>query len=65
MASITLKYDARNSLAKKTIDYILSLGFFSLEKKEKSSFELSKEDIEKGRIFTAKDAKDLIKKCLK
>lgn len=32
MAQITLKYDARNSIAKKTIDYILSLGVFQVEK---------------------------------
>ena len=28
MAEITLKYDARNVIAKKTIDYILSIGVF-------------------------------------
>jgi hypothetical protein len=28
MATITLKYDARNTIAKKTLDYILSLGVF-------------------------------------
>jgi len=33
MATITLRYDARNAIAKKTIDYILSLGVF--EKKNR------------------------------
>ncbi len=28
MAEIILRYDARNSLAKRTIEYILSLGVF-------------------------------------
>ena len=28
MAEITLKFDARNPIAKKTIDYVLSLGVF-------------------------------------
>ncbi len=32
MATIILKYDARNTLAKKTLNYILSLGVF--EKQE-------------------------------
>ncbi len=32
MATITLNYDARNAIARKTIEYILSLGVF--EKKE-------------------------------
>ncbi|MDO4819483.1 MAG: hypothetical protein Q3994_03790 [Prevotella sp.] len=29
MATISLKYDGRNILAKKTIDYILSIGLFT------------------------------------
>ena len=31
MATITLNYDARNSIAVKTIQYVLSLGIFSTE----------------------------------
>ena len=64
MATILLKYDARNSIAKKTIDYILSLGIF--EKAEFSyPFSESDNDIKKGRVYTAKNADDLIKQCLK
>ncbi len=37
MATITLKYDARNALAKKTIAYILSLGVFKMDKSEGKS----------------------------
>ena len=33
MAEITLKFDARNQIAKKTIDYILSIGVFTENKK--------------------------------
>ncbi|MFA7444879.1 MAG: hypothetical protein WCY89_02955 [Flavobacteriaceae bacterium] len=29
MAEITLKFDARNPIARKTIDYVLSLGIFT------------------------------------
>ncbi len=37
MATITLEYDGRNTIAKNTIEYILSLGVFEtpLEKKSK------------------------------
>ena len=64
MATILLKYDARNSIAQKTIDYILSLGIF--EKTETSNpFAESDNDIKNGRIYSAKDADDLIKQCLK
>jgi predicted transcriptional regulator len=63
MATILLKYDTRNPIAQKTIDYILSLGIF--EKKEttkrKSALEESMEDIEKGRVYKAKDVEDLFK----
>ncbi len=65
MAQITLEYDARNAFAKKTIDYILSLGIFSINGKHQTSFEKSQEDIKRGRVFTAKNGKDLVNQCLK
>ncbi len=63
MASITLAYNPRNRMAQKTIDYILSLGIFKKIPAE-TPFAESDEDIEKGRIYDAKDADDLIRKCL-
>ncbi len=36
MATLTLEYDGRNALAKKTIEYILSLGVF--KKKEEKAY---------------------------
>jgi len=61
MATITLNYNARNAQAQKTLEYILSMGFFSIkEKVKKSGLELAFEDIEKGRIhrlITPKDRK--------
>jgi len=33
MATITLSYNARNLIAKKTVAYILSLGVFKTDKK--------------------------------
>ena len=48
--TITLSYDTSNSIAQKTLEYILSLGVFQ-EKKKKTSLEKAFEDIEKGRVF--------------
>ena len=63
MNTILLKYDACNSIAQKTLDYILSLGVF--EKVEyPSPFTESDEDIKNGRVYLAENADDLIKKCL-
>ena len=31
MRTVTLEYDGRNAIAKKTLDYILSLGVFKLK----------------------------------
>lgn len=33
MAILLIEYDARNKIAQKTIDYILSLGIFKVKKK--------------------------------
>ncbi len=64
MATITLKYDGRNLIAKKAIDFILSLGVF--EKKETlSPMQEAENDIKSGRVYVAKNGKDLIQKCLK
>ena len=64
MATIILEYDARNAIAKKTINFIMSLGIFT-EKTSKTSFEKSQEDIKKGRVFSANNGRDLIGKCLR
>lgn len=61
MATIILKYDARNPIAKKTIDYVLSLGLFE----KKTGLDEAMGEVKKGRIHSAKDAKDLINQCLK
>ena len=34
MKTITLTYDGRNTIAKKTLDYILSLGVFEVKEKK-------------------------------
>ena len=60
MATITLKYDARNAIARKTIDYILSLGVFKKEKM--SGIEEALLDVKEGRVYKAQSVEDLIKK---
>jgi hypothetical protein len=59
MATITLRYDARNAIAKKTIDYILSLGVFE----KKTELDEAIEDAKAGRVYQAKNARDLINQC--
>jgi len=59
MATITLKYDARNPLVKKTLGYILSIGFLEV-KPRKTGLQEALEDIENGRvtrIYTPKNWK--------
>ena len=61
MATITLNYNVRNVRAQKTLEYVLSMGFFTVERKvKKTGLELAFEDIEKGRIhrlITPKNSK--------
>jgi predicted transcriptional regulator len=64
MATITLQYNARNSFAKKTIEYVLSLGIFE-QQQALSGIEEGLDDIKKGRVITIKDPKNVIKECLK
>ena len=63
METITLKYNKNNSLAKKTVNYILSLGVFSVEEKQiQKGIEKSLADIKNGRVYKAKSVKDLMSK---
>jgi len=45
MAAITLEYDARSTLALKSLDYILSIGVFKRAVSEKSPY--NKEFVDK------------------
>ncbi len=54
MAEITLKYDARNVIAKKTIDYILSIGVFKSNAKNSQNIPVTKTIIKEIKL-TAKD----------
>ncbi|MDR2465803.1 MAG: hypothetical protein LBD35_00290 [Prevotellaceae bacterium] len=59
MAKITLEYDDSNPIARKTLAYILSIGFSEV-KPRKIGLEKALEDVEKGRvtrIYTPKNKK--------
>jgi hypothetical protein len=58
MAEITLKFDAKNPIAKKTLDYILSLGVFQ----KVNGLDKAIEDEKKGKVKEYKDSKELFKK---
>lgn len=59
MATITLSYNPRNLIAKKTVAYILSLGVFKTI--TKSAIDVSLEDVKKGRVTTHKSTADYFK----
>ncbi len=61
MAEITLKYNPKDELARKTLEYILSLGVF----KEVTEVEESMEEIRKGEVNTYKNVDELFEKVLK
>jgi hypothetical protein len=63
MATITLSYNARNRIAKATIDYILSLGVFKVDKKL-TPFEKALEDVKHGRVTRIKNPANIINECL-
>ena len=61
MATITLNYNDKDVRVQKTLEYILTMGFFTTDKKiKKSGLESAFEDIEKGcvhRLITPKSRK--------
>lgn len=58
MATIILKYDARNPLARKTIDFILSLGVFE----KKTGIDEALEDVKKSKIKKYESVDQFFKK---
>jgi len=51
MATITLKYNARNSKAKNLLNYILSTGLLTPSIENESGLAKAFDDLEKGRIY--------------
>ena len=59
MATLTLEYNARNSLAAKTIEYILSLGVF---KTKASGLDLAIQQLNEGKTIKCTDFNDYLEK---
>jgi len=51
MATITLKYNARNLRAKNLLNYVVSTGLLTPGIESKSSLAKAFDDLEKGRIY--------------
>jgi ClpP class serine protease len=64
MATITLNYDARNKNICTLLGVIMNLGANRVSKSRKTGLDEAIEDVKKGRVFSAKDAKDVIAQCL-
>ncbi len=66
MATITLNYDSQNNLASKTIDYILSLGVFRVEEKQKkmTGIDVALQEIKKGKVTRLKNIKNPMEEIL-
>jgi hypothetical protein len=65
METITLAYKPNDIFAKKMLDAMLVSGAFSLKNEpQKSELQKSIEEAQKGKYFVAKNAKDVISKCL-
>ncbi len=59
MGQITLKFDPRNKIAKKSLEYILSIGVFKTI--GSTAIDLALEDVKKGRVTTHKNAAQYFK----
>lgn len=65
MATITLKYDARNVSIKKLLEVIVSLGGqINPHITKKSGIDEAMDDLKAGRIYKAKDVNDMMKQIL-
>ncbi len=69
MATIILEYNARNSIANRMIDLIRTMdNVFTVKKPvtatRKTAIDEALEDVRRGRIYAANDAKSLIGQCL-
>jgi len=51
MATVTFYYEESNPIAKKTLDYLVSLGVFQKQKPRMTRLEQSLQDIEEGRVY--------------
>jgi hypothetical protein len=60
MKQITLQYDGKNSMAQKTINYILSLGIF--KQVEPKGIDIAIDEVKKGKTKTYKNVDEFFEK---
>ena len=61
MEEIIIKYDARNTAARKLIDFILSSKLVKVEKVKKSALEEAIEEIDNGDVYSYDNFEDFQK----
>ena len=67
MATLTLEYNARNGLAAKTIEYILSLGVFKTREEDvrtTRTFDKSIKEWQSGKVVGLKDTQNPLAEIL-
>ena len=68
MAAITLEYNTRNAIARKTVEYILSLGIFKVKTAttavtaKEAALEKAIEELETGKTIHCDNFDDYLKK---
>ena len=62
MAQLLIEYDARNAIARKTIEYLLSLNLFKVKSnnKVKTGIDEALEDVENGNVISFNSSKEAI-----
>ena len=58
--TVTLTYDKSNPMAKKTLDFFLSLGLFQVEKVAKSQIEIGLEEYRQGKYVVINKGKSKV-----
>jgi len=58
--TVALTYDKSNPMAKKTLDFFLSLGFFQVEKIAKNQVEIGLEEYRQGKYTVINKGKSKI-----
>jgi len=59
LKNIELVYDSNNQMARKTLNYFLSLGFFEVQKTEKSSIMNGLDEYRRGEYVVINKGKKL------
>lgn len=66
MATLVLNYNIRNLIATKTIDYILSLGVFTVKKPHKlSGIDIAMKEVKAGKVTRLKNTENPLAEILK